>query len=85
MEKLAHTILLVLALLWLATMVLGMVTVPPYGLLGLLGLFAVGLLFVKAHLDVGKSCIRFKRLDELPKAIVRKALREAGRAVAGSR
>ena len=29
------------------------------------------------HLDVGKSCIRFKRLEELPLATVRKMLREA--------
>jgi len=32
-----------------------------------------------AHLDVGKSCIRFKQLDDLPIATLKKMFREAAR------
>ena len=35
-----------------------------------------------SHLDVGKSCIRFRELDALPHATLKKMLREAQRDVA---
>ena len=47
MEKTAYVILLALAALWLVAMIVGMVAAFPIGLLGLLGLLAVGLLLVK--------------------------------------
>ena len=47
MEKTAYAILLVLAVVWLAAMVVGMVAAFPFGVLGLLGLLAVGLLLIK--------------------------------------
>ena len=47
MEKTAYAILLLLAAVWLAAMVVGMVAAFPFGVLGLLGLLAVGLLLIK--------------------------------------
>ena len=47
MEKAAYAILLLLASLWLLAMVAGLIAAFPYGLLGLLGLLAMGLLFAK--------------------------------------
>ena len=47
MEKTAYAILLLLAGVWLAAMVVGMVAAFPFGVLGLLGLVAVGLLLIK--------------------------------------
>ena len=47
MEKVAYAILLVVACLWLAAMVAGMVAAFPVGLIGLAVLLAVGLLFIK--------------------------------------
>ncbi len=46
-EKTAYAILLLLAVIWLAAMVVGMVAAFPFGVLGLLGLVAVGLLLIK--------------------------------------
>lgn len=47
MEKTAYAILLLLAGLWLTAMVAGMIAAFPFGLLGLVGLLALGLLFIK--------------------------------------
>lgn len=47
MEKAAYAILLFLALLWLLAMIAGLIVAFPYGLLGLLGMLAIGLLFAK--------------------------------------
>jgi hypothetical protein len=33
----------------------------------------------KTHLDVGKGCIRFRRLDQLPLAVVKTVLRAAAK------
>ncbi len=48
MEKTAYAILLFLAILWLLAVIAGLIVAFPYGLLGLLGLLALGLLFSKA-------------------------------------
>ncbi len=47
METLAYAILLVVAILWLIGMIAGMVAAFPFGILGLVVIFAVGLLFIK--------------------------------------
>ena len=47
MEKVAYGILLVLAAAWLIFMVLGTIAAFPWGLLGLMGFVAIGLLFAK--------------------------------------
>ncbi|HAV63526.1 MAG TPA: hypothetical protein DCY13_14310 [Verrucomicrobiales bacterium] len=47
MERLAYVILGTLAGIWLVLMIAGMVVAWPVGILGLLGMFAVGLLLVK--------------------------------------
>ncbi len=47
MEKAAYAILLFLATLWLLAMIAGLIAAFPFGLLGLLGLVAIGLLFAK--------------------------------------
>lgn len=47
MEKTAYVILLGLAALWLVAMIVGMIAAFPFGILGLLGLLAVGLLLIK--------------------------------------
>lgn len=36
-----------------------------------------------SHLDVGRTCIRFARVDELPKAVLRKMLGEVARESVG--
>lgn len=46
-EKISYTILGILALLWLAAIVAGMVAALPFGLIGLAVLLAVGLLLIK--------------------------------------
>lgn len=46
-EKTAYAILLGLAALWLIAMIAGMVAAFPFGILGLLGLTALGLLLIK--------------------------------------
>ncbi|MFQ5803218.1 MAG: hypothetical protein ACE5JQ_10020 [Candidatus Methylomirabilales bacterium] len=47
MEKAAYAILMFLAILWLFAMIAGLIAAFPYGVLGLLGLLAIGLLFAK--------------------------------------
>ncbi|MCB1053553.1 MAG: hypothetical protein KDC71_23320 [Acidobacteria bacterium] len=47
MKYVAWGILLVLAILWLLAIITGMIVAFPFGLIGLLGLFAMGLLFAK--------------------------------------
>jgi hypothetical protein len=47
MERIAYGILLVLAGLWLIVLLAGLVAAFPIGLLGFLGLLAIGLLFAK--------------------------------------
>ena len=46
-EKIGYTLLGVLALLWLAAMLTGMVIAFPFGLLGLVALAGIGALFMK--------------------------------------
>ncbi|MFQ5853979.1 MAG: hypothetical protein ACE5JU_25750 [Candidatus Binatia bacterium] len=48
MEKTAYAILFCLASLWLVAMIAGLIAAFPFGVLGLLGLLAIGLLFTKA-------------------------------------
>ena len=47
MEKIAYAILLTLAGLWLLAMIFGLIAAFPFGLIGLLGLIAIGLLLFK--------------------------------------
>ena len=47
MKYVAWGILLVLAILWLLAIITGMIVAFPFGLIGLFGLFAMGLLFAK--------------------------------------
>lgn len=47
METLAYAILLVVAILWLIGIIAGMVAAYPFGIVGLVVIFAVGLLFIK--------------------------------------
>lgn len=47
METLAYAILLVVAILWLIGIIAGMVAAFPFGIIGLVVIFAIGLLFVK--------------------------------------
>lgn len=47
MKYVAWGILLVLAILWLLAIITGKIVAFPFGLIGLLGLFAMGLLFAK--------------------------------------
>ena len=51
MEKTAYAILALVAAAWLVVVVMGLVAALPYGLLGLLGLAATGLLLVRALKD----------------------------------
>ena len=51
MEKLGYAILLVLAVLWVAAFVAGMIAALPYGLLGLAGIGAIAILFAKVVRD----------------------------------
>ena len=47
METLAYAILLVVAILWLIGIIAGMVAAFPFGIIGLIVIFAFGLLFIK--------------------------------------
>ena len=47
METLAYAILLIVAIIWLIAMIAGMVAAFPFGLVGLVIIFAFGLLFIK--------------------------------------
>ncbi len=47
MEKVAYGILLALVALWLILIVAGTIAAFPVGLLGLVGIVAIGLLFAK--------------------------------------
>jgi hypothetical protein len=47
MEKTAYIILLVIAVLWVVAVIIGMITIFPAGLIGLVILLAIGLLFIK--------------------------------------
>ncbi len=47
MEKLAYIILGSVAIAWISAVIYGMVAAFPYGLIGLITIFAVGMLFVK--------------------------------------
>jgi hypothetical protein len=47
METLAYAILLVVAILWLIGIIAGMVAAFPFGIIGLVVIFAIGLLFIK--------------------------------------
>ncbi len=51
MEKAAYVILAVAALAWVIAMIVGMISAFPVGLIGLVLLFAFGLLFAKALRD----------------------------------
>lgn len=65
MEKLAYGILLVVAILWLIGIIAGMVAAFPFGIVGLVVIFAVGLLFVK----VLKQRIESKEDDYYSKTV----------------
>lgn len=47
MEKLAYIIFACLAALWLVAIITGMIAAMPFGILGLAGIFAIGLLLAK--------------------------------------
>lgn len=51
MEKVAYGILILLAIIWIGAILVGLITAMPFGLLGLFGLLACGLLFVKVVRD----------------------------------
>jgi len=51
MEKTAYVILAIAAVAWIIAMIVGMVAAFPVGLIGLVLLFAFGLLFAKAFKD----------------------------------
>ena len=48
MEKIAYSILIVVAACWLIAMIAGMIVSFPFGILGLLVIVGLGLLFIKA-------------------------------------
>ena len=48
MEKVAYTILIVIAACWLVAMIAGMVASFPFGIIGLVAIVGFGLLFIKA-------------------------------------
>lgn len=47
METIAYSLLAIVALVWLVAIITGMIVAFPFGVIGLIVLFAVGLLFVK--------------------------------------
>jgi len=47
METIAYALLAIVALIWLVAIITGMIVALPFGLIGLIGLLAVGLLFIK--------------------------------------
>jgi len=47
MEKTAYVILLGLAVLWVVAIIGGLIAAFPFGLIGLIGIVAIGLLFIK--------------------------------------
>ena len=51
MEKTAYGLLLIVAALWLLSMIVGMVAAFPFGLVGLVVIIAFGLLFIKVLKD----------------------------------
>jgi len=55
MEKTAYVILTLAALGWIGVIIFGLVAAFPVGLVGLVIIFALGLLFVKAFRDRVKS------------------------------
>jgi hypothetical protein len=56
MEKTAYVILTLAAIAWIIAVIVGLVAAFPVGLIGLVVLFAFGLLFVKALRDrIAKS------------------------------
>ena len=47
MEKLAYVLMGVVFLCWLSAILIGMIAAWPFGLIGLIGIAAIGLLLVK--------------------------------------
>ncbi len=55
MEKVAYALLVVVGIVWLGFILYGMVEAWPYGIIGFVGLGAIGLLFAKVVKDRLKS------------------------------
>ena len=55
MEKIGYILLSIVALFWLIGMVIGLITIFPFGIIGLLGITGIGLLFVKVLRERLKS------------------------------
>lgn len=55
MEKVAYALLAVVGFVWLGFILYGLVEAWPYGVIGFIGLGALGLLFIKVIKDRLKS------------------------------
>ncbi|MCF7885133.1 MAG: hypothetical protein K9M80_01440 [Candidatus Marinimicrobia bacterium] len=47
MEKLAYALLIIITISWVVAILVGIISAFPAGLIGLLGIIAFGLLFIK--------------------------------------
>jgi len=51
MEYIGYALLAIVALIWIIALFVGMIAAFPYGLIGLVAIFGVGLLFAKVIKD----------------------------------
>jgi len=51
MENIGYILLGIVAVCWIAVIIIGIVTVFPYGLVGLIAILGIGFLFVKVIKD----------------------------------
>lgn len=51
MEKIGYILLLIVAVCWLVAMLVGMITIFPFGIIGLVAILGIGLLFAKVVKD----------------------------------
>jgi hypothetical protein len=51
MEKAGYVLLAILALIWFALIITGMVLAFPFGILGFIGIIGIGLLLIKVIKD----------------------------------
>ena len=51
MEYIGYALLAIVALIWIIALFIGMIAAFPYGLIGLVAIFGVGLLFAKVIKD----------------------------------
>jgi len=51
MENIGYILLGIVAVCWIAAIIIGIVTVFPYGLVGLIAILGIGFLFVKVIKD----------------------------------